>query len=210
MSRNWRVLIAVAVALAFVGGFAANSLFAGVNSARNIVINDSYPYGECPGTCPQHGFSTGQDIVTVMVTRAGQVVYLASYSNLITNKGEDIISGQTACGATGAPACANGGVYIALSTDTSAPAAGDTTCPSESSASGLARALGTYAHTAGTNTHTISHTFTLGSAGAVVIAKVCMLDAASGGNLFAETLLSSTATVNAVGDQITINWTFTH
>ena len=206
---RWWVIIAVAVALAFVGGLFANSLFTGTITPGSIVVRDSYLYGECLGTCPQHGL-VGQDIVTVTVIHLGQVVYQASYPNLITNAGEDVISRQTACGATGAPACANGGVYIALSTDTTAPGAGDTTCPSESSVSGLARALGTYAHTAGTNTHTISRTFTLGTAGAVVIAKVCMLDAAAAGNLLAETLLSSTATVNAVGDQITITWTFTH
>lgn len=204
---KWWALIAVIVAVAFVGGIFASSLF---NGSNGIIVKDSYPYGECIGNCPQHSFYFGVDIVNVMVMHQGSVVYMASYPNLITNAGEDVISRQTACGATGAPACANGGVYIALSTDSGAPSATDTTCPSESSVSGLARALGTYAHVAGTNTHTISHTFTLGTAGAVVIAKVCMFDAASGGNLFAETLLSATATVNAVGDQVTITWTFTH
>jgi hypothetical protein len=210
VSRIW-VAIALAVVIAFVGGFMANSqLTRTTGNAGVVTVGDSYPYGECLGPCPQHSFPFATDIVTVTVTHLGGVVYQAAYPNLITNAGEDVISRQTGCGATSAPACANGGVFIALSTDSGAPAAADTVCPSESAVSGLARALGTYAHSAGTNTHTISHTFTLGTAGAVVIAKVCMLDAASGGSLFAETLLASTATVNAVGDQITITWTFTH
>ena len=210
VSRTWAI-VAIVVAAAFVGGFIANSQLTRTSNTSGVIsVSDTYPYGECLGTCPQHSFPFSTDIVTITVTHLGFVVYQKSYSNLITNAGEDVISRQTACGATGAPACANGGVYIALSTDSSAPAATDVACPAESAVSGLARALGTYAHVAGTNTHTISHTFTLGTAGAVVIAKVCMLDAAVGGNLFAETLLASTATVNAIGDQITITWTFTH
>lgn len=200
-------LVAVIVAVAFVAGLFASTM---VNNAGGVVVKDRYPYGDCIGVCPQHSYYFGEDIVTVQITHQGNVVYLASYPNLVTNAGEDVISRQTACGATGAPACANGGIYIALSTDAGAPAATDVACPSESAVSGLARALGTYAHVAGTNTHTISHTFTLGTAGAVVITKVCMLDAAAAGNLFAETLLASSATVNAVGDQVTITWTFTH
>lgn len=204
------VIAAVAIIGAFLLGMYANTqLRAGNGGSNTYNVADNYPYGECVGSC-QHGFTFGADVVSITVTHLGQVVYQASYHNLITNAGEDVISRQTACGATGAPACANGGVFIALSTDAGAPVATDTVCPSESVVSGLARALGTYAHVAGTNTHTISHTFTLGTAGAVVIAKVCMFDAGAAGNLFAETLLASTATVNAVGDQITITWTFTH
>lgn len=207
VSKVWAVA-AVAVAVAFATGFLVNSQFNG--GAKGVInVSDSYAYGECVGVCPQHSFPVS-DVVTVSVFHLGALVYQGSYANLITNAGEDVISRQTGCGATGAPACANGGVYIALSTDSTAPAATDVACPAESVVNGLTRALGTYAHVAGTNVHTISHTFTLGTAGAVVIAKVCMLDAAAGGNLFAETLLASTATVNAVGDQITITWTFTH
>jgi len=205
--RKWWGLIAVLVVIAFVAGLFASST---VINSNAVVVKDTFPYNECIGACPEHSLSFGEDIVTVAVTHQGNLVYLASSPNLITNAGEYVISRQAACGATGTPACANGGIYIALSTDVTAPAVTDKTCPAESLVSGLTRALGTYAYTNGTNFYTISHTFTLGTAGAVVISKVCMLDAASGGNLFAETLLASTATVNAVGDQVTITWTFTH
>ena len=150
------------------------------------------------------------DTVKVEVFRQGRLVFSSMSPNLITNAGQDVISRQTGCGATSAPACANGGIYIALTTDSTAPAAGDTTCTSELTTNGLGRALGTYAHTASTNTHTITKTFTYTGSSAVVIAKVCMFDASSSGNMFAETLLASTATVNANGDQVTITWTFNH
>jgi hypothetical protein len=152
------------------------------------------------------------DFVTILVYHAGVLIYNHTFPNLITNAGEDVISRQTACGATSAPACGNGGVYIALSTDTTAPAATDTSLTSEQTTNGLARALGTYSHTTGANTHQITHTFTYSctTCTSTTIAKVGMFDASTGGNMMAETLLSSTATVSANGDQIVITWTFTH
>jgi hypothetical protein len=152
------------------------------------------------------------DFVTILIYHAGVLVYNHTFPNLITNAGEDVISRQTACGATNAPACGNGGIYIALSTDTTAPSATDTSLASEQTTNGLARALGTYSHTTGANTHQIAHTFTYSctTCTSTTIAKVGMFDASSGGNMMAETLLSPTATVSANGDQIIITWTFTH
>ena len=343
-------MIAVAIALSFIGGFFANSVFFGAKTSSNtFAVGDSYPFGECLGTCPEHGFIFGMDIVTVTVTHQGQVVFLANYPNIITAAGEDVISRQAACGAylptsstttassttvassttatstsaytvsvspssgsysgsqtiqltgTVSPApgsgtsatidvlnpsgtlvrtddvsvngttgafsdsfvaggtnwingeytvvvtweltisgptytgtasfayvttvttttsvstvrptvtCANGGVYIALSTDTTTPAATDTTCPGEITSNGLARTLGTYTHTTGANTYEITASFIYStSASSTTITKVCMFDAASGGDLFAESLLTPSATVSAVGDNVTIQWTFTH
>jgi hypothetical protein len=213
VSDRWLGVIAVAIALSFIVGFFANSAFLGAQNNKNtFTVGDDYPYEECVGTCPEHSFIFGMDIVKVTLTHQGQVVYLANYPNIITNAGEDVISRQTACGATGAPTCADGGVYIALSTDTTAPAATDTTCPSELTSNGLARTLGTYSHTLGTNTQEIKASFIVNStlASSVTITKVCMFDAKVGGNLFAESLLSNSATLSAIGDNVTIAWTFTH
>ncbi|TLY02108.1 MAG: hypothetical protein E6K95_05950 [Thaumarchaeota archaeon] len=124
------------------------------------------------------------------------------------SEGEGIISTCTARGATSAPACASGGVYIALSTDASVTSPTDLTCASELATNGLGRALGTFSPVT-TNSHKISFTFTNTGTTPVTITKVCMFDAASGGSLFAEDVLSNTASV-APNDQITINWTFTH
>jgi len=207
IAKIWLAVAALIIA-AFVGGFVI-SAYVGAGNNGVLNISDKYPYGECLGSCPEHAFPVS-DVVQVSVIRFGEVIDYSVQSNLITNAGEDVISRQTACGATGAPACADGGVYIALSTDSTATAATDTTCPSEIVGNGLSRTLGTYSHTTGTNQHEISATFTYTGAVPVTVAKVCMFDAASGGDLFAETLLSSTATVSANGDQLTINWTFTH
>jgi NAD-dependent dihydropyrimidine dehydrogenase PreA subunit len=212
VSSRWLGVIAIAIALSFVGGLFANSVFLGGGNSKNtFAVGDSYRYGECVGTCPEHGFTFGMDIVTVTVSHQGQAVFLANYPNIITHAGEDLISRQTACGAIGAPACADGGVYIALSTNATIPASTDTTCPSELTSNGLARTLGTYSHATGAITHVIKASFIYStSVSPTTITKVCMFDATSGGNLFAESLLSPSATVSAVGDNVTIQWTFTH
>jgi hypothetical protein len=211
VSDKWIGVIAVAIALSFVVGFFANSAFFGPGSNKNtFFVEDSYPYGECLGACPQHSFPLF-DIVTVTVTHQGNMLFLASFPNIITNAGQDVISWQTACGAINAPKCADGGVYIALSNSTATPAATDTVCPSELNSNGLSRTLGTYSHTNGTSTDEIKASFNYStSAYPTTITKVCMFDAASGGDLFAESLLSPSATVSAIGDIITIEWTFSH
>ena len=203
----------MAVALAFVGGFFANYLTSGASGNGNVYkVSDTYPYGECVGPCPQHSFQFGMDIVTVTITHLDRVVYLASTPNLITNAGQNVISRQVSCGANGAPTCAYGGVFIALSTDTTTPAATDTICPGELTTNGLARTLGNYTQpSSGSDNYTITAKFTYTtSASSTVISKVCMFDAVTGGDLFAETLLSPPATVAATGDKVTITWTFVH
>jgi hypothetical protein len=214
LAKSAVVLIVMVAVLSFsLGVSAILFLNSGNNGSGSYSIHDGFTFNE--------GFrSNGQnaavaqpfsvDLVTITVSHDGLTSYNATYHNLVTNAGEDVISRQTACGATGAPACANGGIYIALTADSTAPSATDTTCASEQTTNGLSRALGTYTHTTGTNTHKISNTFTYTASSTVTINKVCMFDASSSGNLFAETLLSAGASVAANGDQITINWTFTH
>lgn len=70
--------------------------------------------------------------------------------------------------------------YIALTANSTAPAAGDTTLASEitTAGGGLVRKLATYAHTAGASSYTLF-----------------------------ETLVSPTATLSASGDQLTITQT---
>lgn len=201
------IVLALAVIVAFAAGLFLSPLLETRSGSNNLRVGDSFSYGDCLG-CQQYTSGIG-GTVNVVVTHQGQVVYNANSADRITDEGETVIARQTACGANSAPACANGGVYIALSTSVSATSGTDTTCPGEITTNGLARTLGTFAST-GNNTDTISNTFTYTGSTSTVITKVCMFDAASGGNLFAEDLLSSSATVSASGDQVTITWTFTH
>lgn len=128
---------------------------------------------------------------------------------LLTNVGRDAVHAQH-LSTSAQPASFN---YIALTASTTAPAAGDTTLTGEIATAGLARAQGTYAHTASTNTSTLTKTFTAVAAdvagGSVVVAQIGVLNAASAGTLGYHTALNSTATLTTAGDNITVTETIT-
>jgi carbon monoxide dehydrogenase subunit G len=127
---------------------------------------------------------------------------------MLTNAGKDFISAQV--GGAGGTATA---AYVALTANSTTPAVGDTTLTGEitTASGGLIRALGTYAHTAGTSTYTITKTFTVNGSDSlpVTVAKVGLLTASSSGTLVFSTLLSPTATLSASGDTLTITQTVT-
>lgn len=101
--------------------------------------------------------------------------------------------------------------YIALTTDTAAPATSDTALTSEITTNGLQRALSTYAHTPGATTSTLSKTFTA-SGTFTAVHKAGLFTggygAAGGGILVADTVLNADATL-ASGDSIAVTWTWT-
>lgn len=105
------------------------------------------------------------------------------------------------------------GDYMALTANATAPAAGDTTLTAEiaTGGGGLIRKQATYAHTAGTNTYTLTGVFTANGSDAlpVTVAKYGIFNASSAGTLVFETLLGSTATITASGDQLTVTVTVT-
>ncbi len=103
--------------------------------------------------------------------------------------------------------------YLALTANTSSPAAGDTTLTAEiaTAGGGLIRAVATYAHTNGTATYTLSKQFTANGSDSlpVTVAKVGVFNASSGGTMPWSSLLGTTATVSASGDSVTITETIT-
>src|SRR2546428_11916282 len=107
-----------------------------------VSVSDSYNYAEATGG--GNKAPTWIGIVEVLVVHNGMLVYDTLQHNTITNTGEGIISACTARGATSAPACTNGGVYIAISTDASVTSPTDLTCASGLSTGGLGRALRNY------------------------------------------------------------------
>lgn len=94
-------------------------------------------------------------------------------------------SAQTAPQTTASYGILAGGfphLFMALSTDATAPAATDTTLTSEINSGGLARALPTsYTHTAATNTYSIQKTFTASST--FTVNKEAVFNAANGGRM---------------------------
>lgn len=128
---------------------------------------------------------------------------------LITNGGRDALHAQY-LSTSAQPAAFT---YGALSANATAAAATDTTLTGEitTAGGGLLRAQMTYAHTAGTNTSTLTKTWTANGSDTlpVTLAKWASFNAASVGTMGDESLLSATVTLSSVGDSITVTFTFT-
>lgn len=106
---------------------------------------------------------------------------------------------STASNGTGAFAPAN---WVALSSDSNPPVATDTTLPGEITTGALARTQGSYAHTNGTNTATVTKTFT--SDQAIVINKMGLYTAGpTGGTLAFEDILATSDLQS--GDALTVS-----
>jgi hypothetical protein len=127
---------------------------------------------------------------------------------MLVNAGKDLIYQNMA--SLSQAAAAN---YIALTANSTAPAAGDTTLTGEitTAGGGLVRAQATPAHTNGTSTYTLTKTFTANGSDAlpVTIAKIGVFNDASVGTMMFETLLNTTATISASGDALTVTETVT-
>lgn len=100
--------------------------------------------------------------------------------------------------------------FVALSTNASAASASDTTLASEVNASSVSRALGTYAHTFGGTTLTLSKTWSpTGTITAIHKAGMFTCAGAAGADpLIYETVLNADATVVS-GDTLALTWTIT-
>ncbi|VVB52213.1 Uncharacterised protein [uncultured archaeon] len=152
---------------------------------------------------------------TVEVTvrdKNGKVKSHSVQKNLRTNGGADFWNTQLFA-VSGINGQAKTAGYMAITTDATAAAATDTTLASEETTNGLARtAQLTPTHSAGATSSVFSNTFTYTGSSSKVIAKVGLFNDthANGGTLVLETVLASTATVNANGDTITITWTINY
>lgn len=107
-----------------------------------------------------------------------------------------------------------GFTYVGLTANSSSPSASDTSLTGQitTASGGLVAKSCTYAHTSGTSTATLTGTFTANGSDSlpVTVAKVGLRSASGiGGTFHSSTLLSSTATLSASGDALTVTWTFT-
>jgi hypothetical protein len=102
-------------------------------------------------------------------------------------------------------------IYIALSTSSLTPAAGDTTLSGETAVGGLTRASGTAQNYVapvsldGAASYDIYHQFTLTGANTTIV-STALFDAASTGNLFAEVNLSGSLAL-VTNDILQLTWT---
>lgn len=129
---------------------------------------------------------------------------------LLTNTGRDDLHKQALTTGTQPAAF----TYGALSANTgSGFASTDTTLAGEitTASGGLVRAQMTFAHTTGTNTSTLTKTWTANGSDSlpVTIASWAVFNAASTGDMGWEDALNATATLTASGDSITVTFTLT-
>jgi hypothetical protein len=143
-------------------------------------------------------------LLTVRVKRNGKWKYLEVLKkNLLTNAGRDFIHAQVY---TNTSAGTRGANYVAVTTNSGAPAAGDTTLTSEITTNGLERAVAGTSHSAGTNTTTLSITYTA-SGSFTAVQKAATFNASSSGTMMHENTFTSTDLVSA--DQLSLVWTMT-
>lgn len=123
-----------------------------------------------------------------------------------TNAGIDFCAAQLGSTSPGS----NGANYVALTANATAPAGGDTSLAGEiaTAGGGLVRKQGTYAHTSGAASYTVTAAFTANGSDAlpVTVNKVGVLTASSAGSLVFEDAITA-ATLNASGDQLTVTQT---
>lgn len=132
-------------------------------------------------------------------------LYYTNYDhNLRTYAGLDFASVQLA----GAASAVNVAAYIGLSSDSTAPAQTDTVLAGELSTNGLARALGTYAHSACNSsacTFTITKVFTDSGSATSNIQKAAVFTQSSAGTMVYENTFP-VVTLNPT-DSLTVSWT---
>ncbi len=142
--------------------------------------------------------TTGLPIIDENVELLGE----ETVHNVITNAGRDFLHTQ----GYGTAAQANGLNYIALSNDALTETTASTVLSTEIAANGLARAIGTVAHTTGTNTTTVSKTFTCATA-AQAAQKAALFTAAAAGTM--NHALAFTQRSLQIGDTLACTFTIT-
>ena len=148
-----------------------------------------------------HGF------MSVYLKRAGTdnwIPITENKHNLLTNGGRDFIHAQAY---TNTSAGTEGSRYIAVTANSGAPAAGDTTLTAEIATTGLERAAATTnTHSAGTNTTTLGITFTASGAHSNV-QKSALFNQSSGGTMTHENTFTPVSLSSA--DSLQVTWTLT-
>ena len=142
--------------------------------------------------------------VTITARHADGTIFAErKVHNLVTNAGFDLISKAVSDTATQPSACN----WIAVTNTAITPAAGDTTLSGEIVTNGLTRAgaQGTFAHTNGQQTYTVTRVFT--ATGTQASQATGLFNASSTGTLCYEATYTQ-VTVNS-GDTLTVTWTVT-
>lgn len=122
--------------------------------------------------------------------------------NLVVTAGKGLITSRLGQSSDAVAA------YIALGTSSTSVTTGQTTLGAETSATGLARALGTFSQITTTTTNDtfkLTKTFTNTSGGTVVIEEIGIFNASSSGTMLSRALTGTKSVSN--GESITATYT---
>jgi len=213
---GWSKNIKTTVGMDWLHNTMGGALPLGTMAVSNACTATTYGVATTPFTAGQ---LVGKQIFVPITGITTQPVY----GNIGANTTSLITIDQwwtQADGVGGTPAVGNFGLiipnfgparFMALTTDTGAPAVGDTVLASEQNANGVARSISVYAHTPGATTYTQYKIWTCSGAGITALHKAGLFTSgtlASAGILVADTVLNQDATL-AIGDTLAVTWTWT-
>ena len=152
----------------------------------------------------EDSLSNGYVTIIKNVGKPDEQILCKDQHNLLTTDGRDFFHAQVY---TNTSAGTQGANYIALTTDSTGAAAGDTTLPDEIDSGGLERAIATsITHTDDTNVTTLVKTFTA-SATHTAVQMSGTFNAASVGILAHEAVFTAVTLVSS--DTLQVTWTLT-
>ena len=152
----------------------------------------------------EDSFINGYVTIIKNVGKPDEQILCKDKHNLLTTDGRDFFHDQVYTNTTAGTRGAN---FIALTTDETGAAAGDTTLPDEIATGGLERAVATgITHTNDTNVTTLVKTFTA-SATHTAVQMSGTFNASSGGILAHEAVFTAVTLVSS--DTLQVTWTLT-
>lgn len=155
---------------------------------------------------PEHYRIVSNDLI-IEVRHLDGRVERRTVKNLRTNGGADFYNAQL-LGTSAAGTQAN---YLALTSNSTAPAATDTTLTGEiDDTYGLGRAQASVSHTASVTSSVLSKTWTYTGSSSVQINKIGVFTASSNGTMVYEAAFASPPSVSQNGDQVTVQYTINY
>jgi len=154
----------------------------------------------------ENSLVNGYVTITKNKGKENETIVQEDIKNLLTTGGRDFFHEQNY---TNTSAGTKGSNAIALSLDTSNPAAGDTALAGEITADGLTRVQASViSHSIGTNVTTLENTFTA-TAAFVDLHKSALFNQNTIGEQMTHASEFTSDVTLAIGDTITVTWTLT-
>lgn len=159
-----------------------------------------------PGTKPTSVFCSDPMIADVIKSYYSLSAVGGTILNLRTNSGNDFV-----CGVQGSPSSSGTGsyapaYYLALSPDSTAPSAADTSLASEITSGTLSRVAASYSHTSGTNSYSLTNVFTSDQTVTINKAGIFQVSTPGNGSMLWEELFSAGRSLGS-GDQLSVTVT---